>query len=172
MTQLDRAALAWGARSRDWAYLAESWLRPASDRVLGRTAVGKGTRLLDVACGSGMAAMAAAQRGAQVSGLDAAEPLLLIARARVPDGDFRAGNMNALPFDDGSFDVVTSFNGIWHGLDQALSEARRVAHPEAFVALTFWGSPRRMGRPPGVRWPPPARRGLQSTETPTATTRP
>src|SRR5579864_8267005 len=141
MTQLDRAAVAWGARSRDWAYLAESWLRPAYDRVLDHTAVGEGTRLVDIACGSGLAAMAAAQRGAQVSGLDAAEPLLRIARARVPDGDFRAGDMNALPFDDGSFDVVTSFNGIWHGWDQALSEARRVALPAAFVALTFWAAP-------------------------------
>ncbi len=148
MTQLDRAAVAWGARSRDWAYLAESWLRPAYDRVLDRTAVGEGTRLVDIACGSGMAAMVAAQRGAQVSGLDAAEPLLRIARARVPEGDFRTGDMNALPFDDGSFDVVTSFNGIWHGWDQALSEARRVARPGAFVGLTFWGSPKRMGH-----WP-------------------
>jgi SAM-dependent methyltransferase len=117
-------------------------------RCLDRAGVGPGTKLLDIACGSGYAASAAARRGAEVSGLDASEALLAIARARTPAGDFRAGDMFALPFDDDSFDVATSFNGIWKGCEDALIEARRVVRPGGLVGLTFWGSPKRLGLMP------------------------
>jgi ubiquinone/menaquinone biosynthesis C-methylase UbiE len=103
-------------------------------------AVGPGTRLLDVACGSGFAAQLAARRGAIVSGLDAAEPLIAIARSRTSEADFRVGDMFALPFEQHSFDVVTSFNGIWKGCDAALDEAHRVLVPRGRLGLTFWGS--------------------------------
>ena len=98
-----------------------------------------GTSLLDIACGSRFAASVAAARGATVAGLDAAEPLLAIARARTPAGDFRAGDMFALPFDAASFDVATSFNGIWKGCEKALEEARRVLRPGGSFGMTFWG---------------------------------
>ena len=54
------------------AYLFEPYARAANDDVFDQVGVGPGVRLLDVACGSGYAAMVAAQRGAEVSGLDAA----------------------------------------------------------------------------------------------------
>jgi ubiquinone/menaquinone biosynthesis C-methylase UbiE len=101
--------------------------------------------LLDIACGSGFAAGVAAAWGATVVGLDASEPLLTIARARIPDGDFRAGDMFALPFDAASFDVATSFNGIWKGCETALEEARRVLRPGGLFGMTFWGAPKHLG---------------------------
>jgi SAM-dependent methyltransferase len=101
--------------------------------------VGNSARVLDIACGSGFAAQLAARRGAEVSGLDAAEALVTVARARTPTGDFRVGDMFSLPFADDSFDVATSFNGIWKGCDGALSEARRVLIPGGRLGLTFWG---------------------------------
>lgn len=140
----EAAGEAWGARARDWAYLTESYGRPVFDQVFARTGVGAGTRLLDVACGAGLALLTASQRGATVAGLDASRELVDIAQARVPDGDLRAGDMFALPFDDAAFDVVTSFNGIWAGCEQALAEARRVTRSDGFVAISFWGRPRRM----------------------------
>ena len=73
---------AWGARALDWAYLAEPYGRPAYDLVFARTGVGDETSLLDIACGSGFAAELASSKGAHVSGLDAAEALVKIARAR------------------------------------------------------------------------------------------
>jgi SAM-dependent methyltransferase len=136
---------AWGEHATDWAYLLEPYARRANDTLFDRTAVSRGTRLLDLACGSGYAASVAACRGAEVSGLDASAALISIARARTPDGDFRVGDMFALPFESDSFDVVTSFNGIWKGCEGALIEARRVVRPGGMVGFTFWGSPKRLG---------------------------
>ena len=136
---------AWGERAADWAYLMEPYARRANDALFDRAGVGPGTRLLDIACGSGYAASVAAGRGAEVAGLDASEALIAIARARTPGGDFRVGDMFALPFDDDRFDVATSFNGIWKGCEDALAEARRVVRPGGLVGFSFWGSPKRLG---------------------------
>lgn len=140
-----QAGRAWGDRATDWAYLVEPYARGANEALFDQANVGAGTRLLDIACGSGYAASVAAARGAEVAGLDASEALIAIARARTPAADFRVGDMFALPFDDDGFDVVTSFNGIWKGCEAALIEARRVARPGGVVGLTFWGRPKRMG---------------------------
>ena len=130
---------AWGARATDWAYLFEPYARPANEVVFDRLGVGQGVRLLDIACGCGLAAHIAAGRGAAVSGVDAADALVTIARARTAEGDFRVADMFALPFPDASFDMATSFNGIWQGCDAALREAARVLVPGGRLGLTFWG---------------------------------
>ena len=83
-----------------------------------------------------------------MAGLDAAEELVTIARARTPDGDFRVGDMFALPFADNCFDVATSFNGIWKACEGALREARRVLVPNGRLGLTFWGRFDRLGLMP------------------------
>lgn len=139
---------AWGSRAADWAYLYEPYSRPANDEVFGRCGVAPGTKLLDVGCGSGFAARIAADRGAEVAGLDASAALLEIAWARLPDADLRLGDMNDLPWTDGSFDVVTSFNAIWASDEKAIAEATRVLKPNGTFAMTFWGAPRRMGMLP------------------------
>lgn len=141
----EEAGVAWGSRAADWAYLFEPYARPANEAVLGRCGVGPGTRLLDVGCGSGYALRMAADRGARVSGLDASESLVAIARARTPEADLRAGDMFDLPWEDAGFDVVTSFNSIWAGCDEAVAEAARVLVPGGWFGMTFWGPPKRMG---------------------------
>ena len=84
-----------------------------------------------------MAAEIAAARGAVVSGIDAAEAMLSIARSRVPDGDFRQGDLEDLPFADESFDVVTGFNSFQYAGNPvaALREAGRVARRRGFVVI-------------------------------------
>lgn len=141
----EEAGRGWGARALDWAYLFEPYARPANEALFNQLGVGKGTRYLDVACGSGYAASEARRRGATVSGLDASESLVGIARTRTTDGDFRVGDMFELPFADASFDISTSFNGIWKGCENALREVRRVLVPSGRVGLTFWGDFGRMG---------------------------
>jgi SAM-dependent methyltransferase len=142
------AGQGWGARATEWAYLMEPYALPANERLFDRLGIGPGVRLLDVACGSGYAASVAARRGAQVSGIDASEELIGIAAARTSSGSFRAGDMFALPFPDNSFDVVTSFNGIWKGCEGALTEAKRVLVPEGHMGVTFWGRFERLGLMP------------------------
>jgi len=143
-----RAGRGWGARATEWAYLFEPYALPANQLVFDHLGVGPSTRYLDVACGSGFAANLASRREATVTGLDASETLIDIARARTPDGDFRVGDMYALPFDNGAFDVVTSFNGIWNGCDDALREARRVLTDHGQFGITYWGAHDRMGLMP------------------------
>lgn len=133
----------WGARAQDWATLQEPTVRPVYDAVLDRLGVASGTRYLDVGCGAGMAAQMAAGRGADVSGVDAAEPLLAIARTRTPGGDFRLGDLEALPFGDAAFDAVTGFNSFQYAGDPvlALAEAKRVTRPGGAIVIMTWGAP-------------------------------
>jgi 2-polyprenyl-3-methyl-5-hydroxy-6-metoxy-1,4-benzoquinol methylase len=74
----------WGVRARDWAEVQEGQFAPLFSAVLQKTAAGASTAVLDIGCASGVFCQMAAKLGAQVNGLDAAEPLLAIARERVP----------------------------------------------------------------------------------------
>jgi SAM-dependent methyltransferase len=133
----------WEARARDWAGLQEGMVRPVYEAVLRRTGMKAGTRYLDVGCGAGMAAQMASALGAQVAGIDASEALLTIARERTPSGDFRIGDLEALPFTERSFDVVTGFNSFQYAGNpgEALAEARRVAMPDGKLVVITWGQP-------------------------------
>jgi len=136
----------WGARAQDWADLQEGTVRAVYEAVLERTRVESGTRYLDIGCGAGMAAQIAASRGAEVSGIDAADALLAIARSRVPEADFRQGDLEELPFADQWFDVVTGFNSFQYAGNPvvALNEARRVTKPDGSVIIMTWGDPEGM----------------------------
>lgn len=136
----------WGSSARDWAEVQEGQFRPGYEAVFAHCGVGTGTRYLDAGCGAGMAAQIAASRGAAVSGFDAADPLLAIARDRVPTGTFRMADLEEVPFDDGSFDVVTGFNAFQYASDpvRALAEARRVTRKGGKVAVMTWGQPEGM----------------------------
>lgn len=136
----------WGARARDWAEVQEGQFAAAYHAVLAQAGVTTGTRHLDAGCGAGMAAALAASLGAKVAGLDAAEGMLEIARERIPAGDFRQGDLEALPWDDNSFDLVTGFNAFQFAGDaaQALREAGRVTRPGGSIVIMTWGDPRGM----------------------------
>jgi SAM-dependent methyltransferase len=136
----------WGARAQDWADVQEGQFRAAYDAVFDACGLGHDTRYCDVGCGAGMAAMLASGRGARVAGLDAAESLLTIARARVPSGDFRVGDLEELPFADAQFDLVTGFNAFQFAANPvgALAEAKRIAKPTGRIVVMTWGSPEGM----------------------------
>jgi SAM-dependent methyltransferase len=129
-----------GSHAQDWAETWESptgWGSPVYRHVLDRAMIGPGTTVLDCGCGAGRFARMAADRGGRVAGIDAADQLITIAAERTPEGDFRTGDLEALPWPDDSFDVVTGFssfqfadNKVW-----ALGEARRVSRDLVAVVI-------------------------------------
>ena len=124
----------WGAAAEDWASLMEPQGRPLFDAVLARGRFTPGVRVLDVGCGSGSFVQLIAARGCDVTGFDASELLLSVAR-RTPGASFHHGDMEALPFPDERFDIVTGMNSFQYAADP-----RRRARRDA--------------------WQPPARRSL------------
>jgi SAM-dependent methyltransferase len=144
MQQPAGSANRWGplfsARARDWADTWEGpagWGTPVYEYVLDGAQIGLGTRVLDCGCGAGRFARMAADAGATVAGIDAAEALIAIAAERTPEGDFRVGELEALPYTDDAFDVVTGFSTFQFADDttRSLAEARRVTR--ALVAVVI-----------------------------------
>jgi SAM-dependent methyltransferase len=135
----------WGAAARDWAELQEPMSLPLWDAMLRAAGVRTGTRILDAGCGSGGASALAAQHGAQVSGLDASDALIALARKRVPAGAFRVGDLEALPYGEQAFDVVVAANSVQYAADPiaALRELKRVCAPQGMFVIGTWGLPER-----------------------------
>jgi SAM-dependent methyltransferase len=130
----------WGRAPRDWAELQELQHRPLWEVMLNEGNVGSDTRLFDAGCGGGGASVLAAQRGASVSGLDAASTLIQIAKERVPDGDFRVGDIQELPFDDQTFDAVIAASSLQYSEDRVatLREMKRVSTRGGRVVVGLW----------------------------------
>ena len=133
------ADLGWGRRAVDFAALCEPHSCREYVAVHHRLAITGGQRLLDVACGSGLAIELARIQGAICAGIDASQRLVAVARDRNPDSDIRIGDMEALPWNDETFDIVTSFRGIWGTTPTAVDEVHRVLVPGGRFAMTVWG---------------------------------
>lgn len=129
----------WGRRAVDFAAMCEPHNCREYVAVQQRLALGDGVRLLDVACGSGLAIELARIQGATCSGIDASQRLVAVACDRNPGCDVRVGDMKALPWADESFDIVTSFRGIWGTTPEAVDEVRRVLARGGRFAMTVWG---------------------------------
>jgi SAM-dependent methyltransferase len=140
----DRWGPLWGARADDWARSEEQQV-PAYEEAIRRVGLEPGQRVLDIGCGTGVFLSLAAERGAAPWGIDASEALLELARRRVPDADLRLGDMQYLPYEDDSFDLVTGFTSFFFAADlvAALREAGRVAKLGAPVVIQVWGPPER-----------------------------
>lgn len=135
----------WGARARDWADVAERTTQPLWVAMLEAVGVSRGTKLLDLGCGAGGASVLAAQLGANVTGVDASTNLIEVARERMPETPFQVGEIEDLPFPDGSFDVVFAANVFQFADDQrkAVREARRVLDRGGRLVVGMWCEPER-----------------------------
>lgn len=133
----------WGPGAKDYAAIQEGIFIDLFQAIAAQILVRPGLDLLDIGCGSGIFCQLASWRGARVSGLDATEPFLAIARQRLPEADFRPGEMEALPYADGRFDLVTGLNSFQFAADtvNALREARRVTRPGGRVVIAIFGRP-------------------------------
>ncbi|MCW8379180.1 SAM-dependent methyltransferase [Streptomyces justiciae] len=150
-----------GARARDWSEIQERMLVPLYEAVYERLDVGHGTRLLGLGCGSGLALLMAASRGAAVTGVDAFCPeRLALARERLlPEawgtrarGDTRLVDgtpQNAADAETPAYTLVTAFEPIGclagdsEGLGELLRAATPLAERGAPVVLAGWGPPER-----------------------------
>jgi SAM-dependent methyltransferase len=131
----------WGARPADWA-ISEDLQTPTYEAALERVALEPGMRVLDIGCGAGAFLRLVAERGGAPHGLDASEALIAFSRGRLPGADLRVGEMEALPWPDDTFDLVTGFNSFFFANDMvaALREAGRVAKPGSPVVIQVWGA--------------------------------
>ncbi|MFE4645534.1 methyltransferase domain-containing protein, partial [Streptomyces sp. NPDC056730] len=150
-----------GARARDWAEIQERMLVPLYEAVYERLEVRSGTRVLGLGCGSGLALLLAAARGARVTGVDSDHERLALARERLRadlerDGrtDRAADTGTLLPVDRmadaapgpgrSPYDLITAFQPIGSvagdakGLGPALDEAIPLARRGTPVVLAAW----------------------------------
>jgi SAM-dependent methyltransferase len=133
----------WSERAADWAELLEPRMQPLFEAGLSALGIGDKTQYLDVGCGAGLALALAAERGAAISGLDAAPGLIAIARRRVPDARIERGDIEELPFADETFDALSGFNSFQYAAspEGALREARRVLRPGGRLVAAVWSPP-------------------------------
>lgn len=115
------------------------------DALLDAAGVRNGSRVLDVATGAGYIAGAAAQRGAEVIGIDFSAAQVRMARERYPAVRFEQADAEAVPFEPDTFDAVVNGFGMCHlpNPDVALREAFRVLKRGGRVAFTVWDTPER-----------------------------
>ena len=161
-------------QKQGWAHFTpfEAMTTPPAAHLVSFARVREGQRVLDVGCGTGVAAVTAARRGANVSGLDLTPELLERARENSEiagvDIDWRQGDAEALPFKDGEFDVVLSQFGHMFAPrpDVTVGEMLRVLKPGGTIAFSTWPPEHAVGRmfmltasympPPPIEVPPPA----------------
>jgi SAM-dependent methyltransferase len=122
-----------------FAPVADQAIGPILDRV-GNIA---GLELLDICCGTGNLAIAAAARGARVTAIDFAASMIKIARSKVSNVTFEVGDAEALRFASGSFDIALCSFGLWHLAepDKALAEGARTLKSGGVYAYSTWLSP-------------------------------
>ncbi|MER5428784.1 SAM-dependent methyltransferase [Streptomyces sp. NPDC002588] len=158
-----------GARARDWSEIQERMLVPLYEAVHERLEVGPRTRLLGLGCGSGLALVLAASRGAALTGVESASPQrLALARERLESGEREArvrGDVrltDAVPGDTAgvtapAYNLVTAFEpiGFRAGDAEALADLLTSAVPlterGAPVVLVGWGPPERCATSAVVR---------------------
>jgi ubiquinone/menaquinone biosynthesis C-methylase UbiE len=116
----------------------------AAEEFVARTPITQGTRVLDVACGTGNTAIPAARAGGVVTGIDIAPNLLEQARQRASaeqlEVTFQEGDAEQLPFPDGAFDVVLTMFGAMFAPrpEQVAAELVRVCRAGGVIAMANW----------------------------------
>lgn len=144
LTELkDTARATWATGDYD-AMMRIEGLYEVGARLVRHLAIAAGEDVLDVACGTGNAAVPAAQTGARVTGLDLTPQLLAVGRRRAEtagvDIEWREGDAEGLPFPDTSFDVVMSTFGCMFAPrgEVVADELTRVLRPGGRLGLCTW----------------------------------
>jgi ubiquinone/menaquinone biosynthesis C-methylase UbiE len=152
----ERQSVMWG--TGPYQRITET-IRDIHELVIDRLDPQPGERLLDLACGTGAVAERAAERGAEVTGVDLAPALIETARERAAERglavEYRVGDAEHLDLPDGSFDLVASACGVMFTPDHSASarEVARVTRPGGRIALANWTPTGGLARMFGVMAP-------------------
>ncbi|ORW11669.1 class I SAM-dependent methyltransferase [Mycobacterium kyorinense] len=128
----------------DYARMAEEVMAPLGPVLVSAAGIGPGTRVLDVAAGSGNISIPAAEAGATVVSSDLTPELLQRSQKRAAEQgvtmEWREANAEALPFADGEFDAVISAIGVMFAPHHQLAadELVRVCRPGGTIGLISW----------------------------------
>ncbi|MFD9036373.1 class I SAM-dependent methyltransferase [Streptomyces sp. NPDC059567] len=132
--------------ARDWAEIQERMLVPLYEAVYDRLDVGRGSRVLGLGCGSGLALLMAASRGAAATGVDRDHARVELARERLPEGSGHAvvegDPVDAWAVEGAPYDVITAFHAS-AGLGRTLADVTPLAQPGTAIVLAGWGPPER-----------------------------
>ena len=125
------------------SHLVGPLFRPFAEALVERAGLGTGSRVLDVACGTGIVARLAKQRAGpsgRVVGVDLSPQMLELGRRIAPDVEWREGDALALPVDDGAFDVALCHQGVqfFPNKLKALAEMLRVLVQGGTVGVGVW----------------------------------
>ncbi|MFY0691773.1 MAG: methyltransferase domain-containing protein [Paracoccaceae bacterium] len=133
----------WAEKARSYDDHFAAVTRQAIDPILEGLGDLSQRRVIDICCGTGDLAEAAADRGARVTGVDFAEPMIEIARTRISSARFDVADAEKLDFEDAGFDAATCAFGLWHlgEPDRAIAEAARVLRPSGTYSYTAWLPP-------------------------------
>lgn len=131
----------WSTATSDWVKFLEPTFIPLYNEVFKNLMLDEEKMVLDAGCGSGLFLSMAAATGVFVYGIDAAPGMLAVAKERVPEATLLVEDLEALPYIDGTFDVVTGFNSFQFAgsFQNAVAEATRVVKRHGKVAIGLWG---------------------------------
>lgn len=132
----------WGKQPKDWATIQEKTGSAGYNFALDLLQLKPTDKLLDIGCGSGYFAKLASEKGASIIGIDATPELIQAAKERTQAVHFLIGEMEELPFDNESFDIVCGFNSFQYAANttNALTEAKRVLQNNGKLIVMVWGN--------------------------------
>jgi ubiquinone/menaquinone biosynthesis C-methylase UbiE len=132
----------WGENAEDWALIQEATGNSGYEHAFEFLKTPSNDKLLDAGCGTGFFSNLAFLKGMNVIGIDASPPLIEQAKKRNTSINFLTGEMEELPFDDDTFDVVCAFNSIQYAesVKNAILESKRVLKEKGKLIIMIWGN--------------------------------
>lgn len=132
----------WGQKPEDWASIQEPTGNSGYEHALKFLKIKPTQTLLDVGCGTGFFCDLAFKQGIDVTGIDASAEFIEQAKKRNSGIQFSTGEMEELPFEDNTFNIVCGFNSFQYAanIKNALLEAKRVLKNEGKLVVMIWGN--------------------------------
>jgi len=136
----------WNSSAHNWCELQEPLQKPQWEAIFDEVNLTSNSNFLDAGCGGGGACLLAEQCGAKVTGIEAAPAMVEFAQKQVPNGKFTVGDIQELPYEDKTFDVVLASSSLQYTEDrlETLRELKRVTKKNGLIAVTLWSTPEKV----------------------------